>query len=333
MSNNSFNALVLREKDSKTVAAVERLDFDALPGEDTLVRIEYSTLNYKDALAITGKGKIVRTWPLVPGIDFSGTVVESGNPLMKPGTPVVLTGWSVGEKYWGGMSQYQRVKSEWLVPLPDGMTARQAMMIGTAGLTAMLCVNALDQANVLPESGPIIVTGAAGGVGSIAVAILGHLGYSVTALTGKAEKQDFVRDLGATAFADGEQWQQAPRALENQKWAGAIDTVGSRVLARVLAEMNYGGVVAACGLAGGADLPTTVMPFILRGVKLIGIDSVMLPTEERIKAWRRIAIDLPLDKLNAITSRTVPLTEVRAAAEAMLDGRSRGRVLVDVNAS
>ena len=331
MSGKTFNAMMLREEDKKTKVAIEKLSFDSLPDEDTLVRIEYSTINFKDALAVTGKGKIVKTWPLVPGIDFSGEIVETSNPNLKAGQKVVLTGWSVGEKYWGGYSQYQRVRGEWLVPLPEGLTTRQAMMIGTAGFTGMLCVNALEDAGITPASGPVLVTGAAGGVGSVAVAILSKLGYEVVALTGKEEKHEYVRGLGAKAFADGPQWADPPRPLEAQKWAAAIDTVGSKVLARVLAEMNYNGVVAACGLAGGADLPTTVMPFILRGVRLVGVDSVMLPSKERIKAWNRIVVDLPAPLLDGITAQTVRLEEVVAAAEAMLAGQFKGRVLVDVN--
>jgi acrylyl-CoA reductase (NADPH) len=331
MSEPTFNALLLREEDKKTRASVEQLTLDALPSADTLVKIEYSTLNYKDALAVTGKGKIVRTWPLVPGIDFAGEIVETSCAHLRPRQKVVLTGWSVGEKYWGGYSQYQRVRGEWLVPLPAGLTTRQAMMIGTAGFTAMLCVNALEAAGLTPDRGPLLVTGAAGGVGSVAVAILAQLGYRVTALTGKPEKYDYVKSLGAQDLADASSWSEAPRALETQKWAGAIDTVGSKVLARVLAEMNYNGVVAACGLAGGTDLPTTVMPFILRGVKLLGIDSVMQPIEQRVPAWNRIVKDLRLDLLETIAARTVSLPEVADAAHAMLSGRLRGRILVDVN--
>ncbi|MCW3698915.1 MULTISPECIES: MDR family oxidoreductase [Burkholderia] len=332
MSIEQFRALVLREEEKKTNAAVETLGLDALPNEDTLVQIDYSTLNFKDALAVTGRGKIVKAWPLVPGIDFAGTVVESSNPNFKSGTKVVLTGWSVGEKFWGGYSQLQRVKSDWLVPLPEGLTTRQAMMVGTAGFTGMLCVNAIERAGVSPKSGPVLVTGAAGGVGSVAVAILAKLGYTVTALTGDTAKHDYVATLGAAEFADGPQWAELPRPLEGQRWAAAIDTVGSKVLARVLAEMNYGGVVAACGLAGGADLPTTVMPFILRNVNLIGVDSVMLPTPERIMTWKRVVHDLPIQMLEGITATTVSLDEVKSAAERMLDGKLRGRVLVDVNA-
>ncbi|WP_317925143.1 MULTISPECIES: MDR family oxidoreductase [unclassified Cupriavidus] len=332
MSIDQFRAMMLREEDAKTVATIENLSVDTLPSEDTLIKVEYSTLNFKDALAVTGRGKIVKSWPLVPGIDFSGTVVESSNPQFVVGTKVVLTGWSVGEKYWGGYSQFQRVKSEWLVPLPEGITTRQAMMVGTAGFTAMLCVNALERAGVRPDIGTVLVTGAAGGVGSVAVAILKKLGYQVAALTGDPAKHDYVATLGAAEFADGPQWANSPRPLEGQRWAAAIDTVGSKVLARVLAEMQYGGVVAACGLAGGADLPTTVMPFILRNVNLIGVDSVMLPTQDRIAAWSRVVSDLPFEMLEGISATSVSLEEVKNAADQMLDGKLKGRVLVDVNA-
>ncbi|HKT96188.1 MAG TPA: MDR family oxidoreductase [Paraburkholderia sp.] len=331
MTDNQFKAMVLREEDKKTLATIETLSLDALPQEDTLVKIDFSTLNFKDALAVTGSGKIVKSWPLVPGIDFAGTVVETSNPDLRAGQQVVLTGWSVGEKYWGGYSQYQRVRGEWLVPLPEDLSTRQAMMIGTAGFTGMLCVNALEDAGITPASGPVLVTGAAGGVGSVAVAVLSKLGYTVSALTGNPDKHDYVKGLGASDVIDGPQWSDAPRALETQRWAAAIDTVGSKVLARVLAEMNYGGVVAACGLAGGADLPTTVMPFILRGVKLVGVDSVMLPAKDRVKAWKRIVVDLPMSMLDGITTRTVALPDVCGAARDMLEGKLRGRVLVDVN--
>lgn len=331
MSGNSFSAMVLREDGKATVSAIEKLTLDQLPPHDTLVKVEFSNLNYKDALALTGKGKIVREWPMVPGIDLAGTVVESKNAAYPAGTQVVLTGWSVGERYWGGYSQYQRVRSEWLVPLPKGLTTRQAMMVGTAGFTGMLCVNALEQQGITPKSGPVLVTGAAGGVGSIAVAVLAELGYEVTALTGDPAREPYMRSLGAKATADGPRWVEAPRALETQQWSAAVDTVGSKVLARVLAEMNYNGVVAACGLAGGADLPTTVMPFILRGVRLIGVDSVMLPTAQRIPVWERIVKVLPPNQLEKITSEVVPLTELQGAAERMLFGKMQGRVLVAVN--
>ncbi|WP_137924891.1 MDR family oxidoreductase [Cupriavidus sp. 2SB] len=333
MVNDSFRALVLRNDGGRTVASAEELDLAALPAEDTLVKIEYSTLNFKDALAITGRGKIVRSWPFVPGIDFAGTVVESANSQYQPGTKVILTGWGVGEKYWGGLSQYQRVKSEWLVPLPDGLTTRQAMMVGTAGFTAMLCVGALERAGMKAGVGPVLVTGASGGVGSIAVAILNTLGYQVSALTRDPAKYDYVATLGASESAGGPQWSETPRPLEGQRWVAAIDTVGSNVLARVLAEMRYGGVVAACGLAGGADLTTTVMPFILRNVTLVGVDSVMVPAVERMETWKRIARDLPLQFLEGIASTVVPLDGVQDAAERMLEGKLTGRVLVDLRAA
>lgn len=332
MSDEKFHALMLREEESGTQAKVETLSFDELPQEDTLVKIDYSTLNFKDALAITGRGKIVRTWPLVPGIDFAGEIVESGNVDFKPGMKVVLTGWSVGEKYWGGYSQYQRVRSSWLVPLPDGLSARQAMMIGTAGLEAMLAVNALENAGIRPDAGTVLVTGAAGGVGSVAVTILSKLGYRVAALTGDPAKNDYVSGLGAAEIVGGPEWSEQPRPMEKQRWAAAIDTVGTKVLARVLAETNYGGVVASCGLAGGADLPTTVMPFILRGVHLIGVDSVMQPYKERVAAWKRFAKGFPLEKLEGITSTTVTLNEIKEISERMLNGEIMGRVLVDVGA-
>lgn len=333
MPDKRFRAMMLRQEDQKTKVSIEMMGLDALPEEDTLIKIDYSTLNFKDALAVTGKGKIVRTWPLVPGVDFAGTVVESANADFPAGMRVVLTGWSVGEKYWGGYSQYQRVKSAWLVPLPDGLSARQAMMIGTAGLEAMLSVNTLEEAGIRPDGGPVLVTGAAGGVGSIAVATLCKLGYEVFALTGDPAKHDFVKSLGNVTFVDGPQWSESPRPLEKQRWAAAIDTVGTKVLARILAETHYNGVVAACGLAGGADLPTTVMPFILRAVRLIGVDSVMQPIPQRVKAWQRLAKDFPVEKLDAISSTLISLDGVEAAADDMMAGRLTGRVLVDVNAT
>ncbi len=331
MADVNFRAVLLEQDGKATQASVKTMALDALPAADTLVKIDYSTLNYKDALAVTGTGKIVRSWPLVPGIDFAGTVVESSCPDLAAGMSVALTGWGVGEKYWGGYSQYQRVQGAWLVPLPNGMDSRQAMMIGTAGLEAMLAVMALEQQGVTPAAGPVLVTGAAGGVGSIAVAILLKLGYQVSALTRQASKHDFVRGLGAVTIEDDGRWQEPARALETQKWAAAIDNVGSKVLARILAETDYGGTVAACGLAGGADLPTTVMPFILRGVKLVGVDSVMAPLAQRQRAWQRLAQDLPQASLEQIITATVPLAGVIEAARMLMAGELRGRVLVDVN--
>lgn len=332
MTIETFKAMLLRQDGQKTIAAVENLNLNDLPQEDTLVQVDFSTLNFKDALAVTGTGKIVRTWPLVPGVDFAGTVIETTNPRLSKGQKVVLTGWSVGEKFWGGYSQFQRICGDWLVPLPEGLSTRQAMMIGTAGFTAMLCVDALESAGITPESGTVCVTGAAGGVGSVAIAILSHLGYTVSALTGTNDKakHDYVKYLGAAEIADDARWAETPRPLEGQKWAAGIDTVGTTVLARLLAEMNYGGVVAACGLAGGADLPTSVMPFILRSVRLLGVDSVMAPIPTRTRAWERLVHVLRPELLETITSTSITLDEVKPAAEELLAGNIKGRVLVDL---
>ncbi len=327
----SFKALVLRQDDGNTLAQIETLGDADLPDGDVLLAVEYSSLNYKDGLAITGKGKIVRQWPLVPGIDLAGRVIESDSADYAPGDAVVLTGWSVGEKYWGGYSQRQRVQSKWLVPLPEGLDARQAMAIGTAGFTAMLCVMTLEEAGVSKDSGTVLVTGATGGVGSIAVAILSHLGYRVAAVSGKADANDFLTGLGAAEILSREEMSQAPRALEGQRWAGAVDTVGSTMLARVLAETSYGGCVAACGLAGGADLPTTVMPFILRNVSLRGVDSVMCPVARRKQAWQRLVTDLPAKALGEI-GQVAGLEQLPELAEQITNGQIRGRVIVDPNA-
>jgi acrylyl-CoA reductase (NADPH) len=328
---NTFKALMLTRDDTgKTLAEVCRLTNDDLPEGDVLVAVEYSSLNYKDGLAITGKGKIVHTWPMVPGIDLAGSVLESDSPDYAAGDKIVLTGWSVGEKYWGGYSQRQRVQSKWLVPLPDGLDAQRAMAIGTAGFTAMLCVMTLEEAGIAPDKGTVLVTGAAGGVGSVAVAILANLGYKVAAVSGRPEAEDYLRQLGASEFVSRDEMSQRPRALEGQRWAGAVDTVGSQMLARVLAEMHYGGCVAACGLAGGADLPTTVMPFILRNVSLRGVDSVMCPVDRRKQAWGRLVRDLPSEALGSI-GHTVSLEELPDAAEKIVAGQVRGRVIVDLN--
>lgn len=283
--SEQFKALVLNEEDGKTISQIRRLSTDDLPQGDVLLAVEYSSLNYKDGLAITGKGKIVRAWPMVPGIDLAGRVLESASADYAPGDPVVLTGWGVGEKYWGGYSQRQRVQSQWLVPLPQGLDTRSAMVIGTAGFTAMLCVMALEESGVAPGDGSVLVTGASGGVGSVAVALLSKLGYRVAAVSGKPEAADYLRNLGAQEILSREEMSVPPRPLEGQRWDGAIDTVGGVMLARVLAETRYNGCVAACGLAGGADLPTTVMPFILRNVTLRGVDSVQCPGPRRRTAW------------------------------------------------
>ena len=328
---DTFKALVLTEEDGKTVSTIRSLSNDDLPEGDVLLAVEYSSLNYKDGLAITGKGKIVRQWPLVPGIDLAGTVMESSSPDYAKGDKVVLTGWSVGEKYWGGYSQRQRVQSKWLVPLPAGLDSRQAMAIGTAGFTAMLCVMALEEAGITPDRGTIVVTGASGGVGSIAVAILAKLGYTVAAVSGKADAGDFLRGLGAAEILSRDEMSQPPRPLEKARWAGAVDTVGSSMLARVLAETDYGGCVAACGLAGGFDLPTTVMPFILRNVRLQGVDSVMCPVDRRRVAWQRLVDDLPARALGEI-GQVASLGQLPELAEKITNGAVRGRIIVDPNA-
>lgn len=328
--SDSFNALMLTQDDNgRTVAEVRQLTDGDLPDGDVLVAVEYSSLNYKDGLAVTGKGKIVRTWPMVPGIDLAGSVLESSSSSYAAGDRVVLTGWSVGEKYWGGYSQRQRVRSKWLVPLPEGLDTRRAMAIGTAGFTAMLCVMTLEEAGLEPDSGTVLVTGAAGGVGSVAVAILAKLGYKVAAVSGRPETEDYLRQLGASEFVSREEMNEPARPLEGQRWAGAVDTVGSKLLARVLAETSYGGCVAACGLAGGADLPTTVMPFILRNVSLRGVDSVMCPVDRRRQAWDRLVLDLPGDALGEI-GQTVGLEDLPEMAAKIIGGQVRGRVIVDL---
>ena len=329
--SETFKALVLTQEDGKTVSTIKQLSDDDLPEGDVLLAVEYSSLNYKDGLAITGKGKIVRQWPLVPGIDLAGTVLESASADYAAGDRVVLTGWSVGEKYWGGYSQRQRVQSKWLVPLPEGLDSKQAMAIGTAGFTAMLCVMTLEEAGITPDQGTVLVTGASGGVGSIAVAILAKLGYTVAAVSAKRDADDFLRGLGAKEILTREEMSEKPRPLEGQRWAGAVDVVGTTTLARVLAETNYGGCVAACGLAGGFDLPTTVMPFILRNVSLRGVDSVMCPVKRRKIAWQRLVTDLPAEALGEI-GQVARLEELPELAERITTGGVRGRVIVDLNA-
>ena len=334
MTDSTFRALVARQgEDKKPVVSVESLNQSDLPEGDVLVAIDYSTVNYKDALAVTGKGKIIRQWPMVPGVDYAGTVLESDSADYKSGDKVVLTGWGVGENFWGGYSQQQRVKSEWLVSLPAAFTTRDAMAIGTAGLTSMLCVLALEDAGIKPADGPILVTGASGGVGSVAIVLLNKLGYEVAALTGKPDSHDYLRELGANEIIDsGSEWSEPPKPLGAQRWGGAIDALGSVQLARILTEVNYNGAVAACGLAAGFDLPTTVMPFILRGVKLLGVDSVMCPLAPRQRAWDRLAQDLPKDGLERTSSQTIALGEVADVCKQLMARQIKGRVLVDVNA-
>jgi acrylyl-CoA reductase (NADPH) len=305
---------------------------DALPDGDVTVAVTYSSLNYKDGLAVTGQGRIVRSYPMVPGIDLAGTVLASESPDYKPGDEVVLTGWGVGERHWGGYAEMARVKSAWLVPLPRELTARQAMALGTAGFTAMLSVMALEEHGVGPHGRPVIVTGAAGGVGSVAVALLAQRGYTVAASTGRSELHDYLKGLGASEIIERAAL-AAPstRPLESERWGGGVDTVGSTTLAAVLRTTAYGGSVAACGLAGGNDLPTTVLPFILRAVNLLGIDSVLCPPDRRRTAWERLARDVPSDTLNRIT-QVAPLADVPRLAGEILQGRVRGRVIIDVRA-
>ncbi len=325
-----FKALVLDQVDGKTVAEIKALDVSDLPEEDVLVDVDYSSINFKDGLAITGTGKIVSKFPMVPGIDLVGTVAESSSDTYKAGDQVVLTGWSVGERFWGGLSQKARLKSEWLVPLPAGMSPEVSMSIGTAGLTAMLCVMALEEGGVTPDKGPIVVSGAAGGVGSVAVAILAKLGYEVAAITGRAETEPYLRGLGATTILTREEMSEKARPLERQRWAGGIDTVGDAMLARILAEADYNATVAACGLAGGFKLPTTVMPFILRNVRLQGVDSVMCPVERRTQAWNRLQTDLPAAALGEI-SQVISLDQVPEYAEKIVNGKVQGRTIVDLH--
>ena len=325
-----FNALVLEQEEKKTLAAVKQLELSDLPQEDVLVKVTYSSLNYKDGLAVTGTGKIVHSFPMVPGIDLAGVVEESNSPDYKPGDQVIMTGWSVGERYWGGYSQYARLKPEWLVKMPEGMDAEKSMAIGTAGLTAMLCVMALEEGGITPDKGSVVVTGAAGGVGSVAVSILAKLGYTVAAVTGRESTHDYLRGLGASELLSREEMAEPSRPLEKQRWAGAIDTVGDTILARVLAETDYRGVVAACGLAGGFKLPSTVMPFILRNVRLQGVDSVMCPVDIRTQAWNRLLTDLPENVLGEL-SQIIGLNEVPQAAADIIAGKVKGRTLVDPN--
>ncbi len=326
-----YRALILtRDGAGATHAKLEQIAEEALPEGDVLVDVAYSSLNYKDALAITGKSPVVRNFPMVPGIDFAGTVRHSADPRFKPGDAVLLNGWGLGETRWGGLAQAARVPADWLLPLPAGMGARQAMAIGTAGYTAMLCVMALERHHAVPEGGPVLVTGANGGVGTVAIALLAAKGYTVTASTGRVQEADYLRGLGASGILDRAALSAPGKPLQKEAWAAAVDCVGSHTLANVLAGMRYGAPVAACGLAQGMDLPATVAPFILRGVTLIGVDSVYAPMELREEAWRRLAEELPRGMLEANT-RELGLSEIAAAASPLLEGRIRGRIVVDVN--
>ncbi|QQK73751.1 acrylyl-CoA reductase (NADPH) [Pectobacterium versatile] len=325
-----MQALVLEHSDGLTHAQIREIDAEQLPAGDVTVDISWSGINYKDALAITGKGKIIRNFPMVPGIDFVGTVRHSDSDRFSVGQLVILTGWGVGENHWGGLAQQARVKSDWLVPLPASLDARKAMILGTAGFTAMLCVMALENGGITPESGDIIVTGASGGVGSTAVALLAELGYQVTAVSGRADNTDYLKKLGAKQVLDRSEFSGSPRPLEKQRWAGAVDTVGDNVLATLLAQMDYNATVAACGLAGGIALPTTVMPFILRNVRLQGVDSVMAPLARRQQAWERLATILPESFYQQVTQE-IGLEDVPAVAAALLENKVTGRTLVKIS--
>ncbi|WP_312214401.1 MDR family oxidoreductase [Pseudescherichia sp.] len=323
-----MQALILEQQDGNTLAAVQDIADSQLPQGNVTVDIAWSSLNYKDALAITGKGKIIRNFPMVPGIDFAGTVHASEDPRFHVGQQVLLTGWGVGENHWGGLSQRARVNGDWLVALPQGLDGRKAMIIGTAGFTAMLCVMALEEAGVRPGNGEIVVTGASGGVGSTAVALLHKLGYQVAAVSGRESTHDYLKRLGASRILGRDEFAES-RPLEKQLWAGAVDTVGDKVLAKVLAQMNYGGCVAACGLAGGFALPTTVMPFILRNVRLQGVDSVMTPAAKRAEAWARLVQDLP-ESFYEQSATEITLEQAPEFASAIINNQAQGRTLVKI---
>lgn len=322
-----FKALVLDQADGKTVSEIRQLQESDLPDGEVLVDVAYSSLNYKDGLAVTGKGKIISAFPAIPGIDFVGRVASSADARFAPGDEVILTGWGVGERHWGGMAEKARVKADWLVPLPSGMSARTSMLIGTAGLTAMLCVLALEQGGVTPEQGPVLVTGASGGVGSVAVALLAKRGFEVVAATGRTSEEGYLRKLGAAEIRSREEMAATPRPLEKQRWAGVVDTVGGNVLARAIAETLYSGTVAACGLAGSHELPVTVMPFILRNVRLQGVDSVSCPAPVRTIAWQRLQSELDLDLLGDM-GQEIELEQVPEYAGRILRGEVRGRTLI-----
>ena len=325
-----FKGLLLRESDGKVSAAIETLSEDQLPAGDVTVRVRYSTLNYKDGLVLNGLGRLVRQYPHVPGVDFAGEVVQSAHAGFKLGDSVILTGWRVGEAQWGGYAELARVKGDWLVPLPQGLSLRQAMAVGTAGFTAMLAVIALEDHGVVPSSGPVLVTGAAGGLGSVATAILAKLGYAVTCSTGRTATHDYLRGLGATEII-GRDSIATPsgKPLEPEKWAGAIDAVGGSTLAAILPQIKLRGSVASCGLAGGSKLETTVIPFLLRGINLLGIDSVFCPMKLRQTAWARVTRDLPFDKLEH-TIEMATLDDLPRLGKAILDGAVRGRVVVEI---
>lgn len=329
---DTFKAIqVSRDEEKKQSVNIVELTNDDLMEGDVTIAVEATTVNYKDGLAITGKSPVIRHWPMVPGIDLVGTVMESTSSEFSAGDKVLLNGFGVGEVHWGGFAERARLKSDWLIALPSGIEPKQAMGVGTAGYTAMLCVMALERYGITPESGPIVVTGANGGVGSVAISILSKLGYHVIASTGRVDESDFLKELGANEIIDRAELSEAGRPLGKERWAGGVDAVGSHTLANLLAQTNYGGAVAACGLAQGFDLPATVMPFILRGVALLGVDSVMASKELRKEAWSRIATDLDMSKLEALTTE-IGFDDIIQTATDIVDGKVRGRVIVDINA-
>jgi len=325
-----FKAILLEKGEKAPIAKLVELDESELPEGDVLVDIDYSTLNFKDALAITGKGPVVRKYPIIPGIDIAGTVVESQHKNWQAGDQVILNGWGVGESYWGGMSQKACLNGDWLIRRPKSLSAQQAMAIGTAGYTAMLCVMALEEHGITPDQGEILVTGANGGVGSISIALLAKRGYTIVASTGRPEEADYLKALGATDTIHRNELSEPGKPLAKERWAAAIDCVGSHTLANVCASTKYGSIVAACGLAQGMDFPATVAPFILRGLTLRGIDSVYVPLEKRQKAWDTIALDLGSEVLDSV-AKVISLSEVIDRAEDMMSGKIRGRVIIDVN--
>ncbi len=328
--SETFTAIVIDAVDGKPKPEFRQLSISDLPDNDVLVEIAFSTLNYKDGLAVSGKGRIARRTPLVAGIDLAGTVVESRSPLWKTGDKVVVNGFGLSETEWGGYSRFQRLKPEWLMRLPETFSFEQAMAIGTAGYTAALCVNALeDWGSIKPGEGEVLVTGAAGGVGSVAISLLAARGYKVTASTGRPETHDYLASLGASAFIDRASLAEKGGPLQKERWSGAVDSVGSTTLANVLAQTVYGGGVAACGLAGGADLPGTVLPHILRGVALLGVDSVMAPMAKRMRAWQTLSESLDIKHLSALT-KVEPMSNLPELADAIIAGQIRGRVVIDV---
>lgn len=329
----SFRALVVDEApDGAIRAAVRTLEPGDLPDAEVTIAVEYSTVNYKDGLCMSGAARLVRRYPHVPGVDFAGTVETADDARYRTGDKVIVTGWRVGEAHWGGYAQKARVMADWIVPLPEGLTARQAMAVGTAGLSSVLALDALEDHGLQPGTGPVLVTGAAGGVGSIATALLANLGYEVAAVTGRPETEEYLRSLGATQIVPREELSQTvERPLESRRWAGCIDAVGGPMLARILGQMKFGASVAAVGMAGGAKVPASIIPFLLRGVNLLGIETVMQPYEKRVRAWNRVARDVPMDKLEAMI-QPATLDDLPKLGADILEGRVKGRVVVDVNA-